>query len=296
MEYRMLGKDGLRVPALAFGTGTFGGVGRMFRAWGATDAQEARRLVDIGLDAGLTLFDTADNYSDGLAEEVLGDAIAHRKNDVLVATKTSLPISDVDAGGSSRQRLHSAVDASLKRLKRDHLDLLQLHARDAHTPVEETLAGLDDLLRAGKVRHVGVSNFAGWELMKSLDAAKRLGFPRYCAHQVYYSLIGRDYEWELMPLGIDQGVGAIVWSPLGWGRLTGKIRRGMPLPTSSRLNDCWRCAAGRRRTTLSCRRCAAASGGRDRPQRSTDRYQLAVAPSLSKHGRDRSSQRGAVAR
>lgn len=237
MEYRTLGRDGPAIPALTFGTGTFGGAGRMFRAWGTTDADEARRLVDICLEAGLNLFDTADNYSDGLAETVLGEAIAHRRQEVMIATKTTLPFGEDQAGGSSRERLQRAVDGSLRRLGVDHIDLLQLHARDAHAPIEDTLAGLDDLIRAGKVRHVGVSNFAGWELMKSLAVAERLGLPRYCAHQVYYSLIGRDYEWELMPLALDQGLGAVVWSPLGWGRLTGKLRRGQPLPGGSRLHE-----------------------------------------------------------
>jgi aryl-alcohol dehydrogenase-like predicted oxidoreductase len=237
MEYRLLGRSGLKVPALTFGTGTFGGIGRMFRAWGATDATAARRLIDICLDAGLDFFDTADNYSEGLAEQVLGEAIAHRRQDVRIATKTTLPFADDKMGGSSRARLHRAVDASLRRLKLDRIELLQLHARDAHTPDEETLGALDELIRAGKVGHIGVSNFAGWELMKALAIADRMKLTRYAAHQVYYSLIGRDYEWELMPLALDQGVSAMVWSPLGWGRLTGKLKRGAPLPSGSRLND-----------------------------------------------------------
>jgi aryl-alcohol dehydrogenase-like predicted oxidoreductase len=238
MEYRNLGASGLKVPALSFGAATFGGRGPLFSAWGRTDAAEARRLVDICLEAGANLFDTADVYSDGVSEEVLGAAIKGRRDQVLISTKTSLPLGEgpYDAG-SSLQRLPRAVEASLKRLGTDHVDLLQLHAFDAATPVEETLYALDLLVRAGKVRYVGVSNFAGWELMKSLAAAERGGRPRYVAHQVYYSLAGRDYEWELMPLGLDQGVGALVWSPLGWGRLTGKIRRDLPLPEQSRLHD-----------------------------------------------------------
>ncbi|MGW4242683.1 aldo/keto reductase [Nocardia sp. NPDC004722] len=237
MEYRRLGASGLLVPALSFGAGTFGGRGELFSAWGDTDARQARRLVDISLDAGVTLFDTADVYSDGASEEVLGEAIRGRRDRLLLSTKAGLPTgpSPVDAG-SGRARLISAVEGSLRRLGTDHIDLFQLHAFDAGTPVEEVLSALDQLVRSGKIRYVGASNFAGWQLMKSLAAADKHGFPRYVAHQVYYSLVGRDYEWELMPLGLDQGVGAVVWSPLGWGRLTGKIRRGQPLPAGSRLH------------------------------------------------------------
>ncbi|MBL1075639.1 aldo/keto reductase [Nocardia sp. 2] len=237
MEYRRLGASGLLVPALSFGAGTFGGRGELFSAWGDTDAQQARRLVDISLDAGVTLFDTADVYSDGASEEVLGEAIRGRRDRLLISTKAGLPTGPgaYDAG-TGRARLVTAVEGSLRRLGIDHIDLFQLHAFDAGTPVEETLAALDDLVRGGKIRYIGASNFAGWQLMKSLAASDKNGFPRYVAHQVYYSLVGRDYEWELMPLGVDQGVGAVVWSPLGWGRLTGKIRRGQPLPEGSRLH------------------------------------------------------------
>ncbi|OAA29560.1 putative oxidoreductase, aryl-alcohol dehydrogenase like protein [Frankia sp. EI5c] len=238
MEYRRLGASGLRVPALSFGGGTLGGRGPLFGAWGNTDAGEARRLVDICLDAGVTMFDTADVYSDGESEKVLGEAIRGRRDQVILSTKTSLPVGDgPNDAGSSRARLLAACDAALRRLGTEYLDLFQLHAFDAGTPVEEVMSTLDDLVRAGKVRYVGVSNFAGWQLMKSLAAADRHGWPRHVAHQVYYSLIGRDYEWELMPLGLDQGVGALVWSPLGWGRLTGRIRRGQPLPPASRLHQ-----------------------------------------------------------
>lgn len=237
MEYRRLGASGLRVPALSFGAGTFGGRGELFSAWGDTDAREARDLVDIALDAGVTLFDTADVYSDGASEEILGKAIEGRRDRVLLSTKASLPTGPgPDESGSGRARLIGAVETSLRRMNVDHIDLFQLHAFDADTPVEEVLAALDDLVRAGKIRYLGASNFAGWQLMKSLAAADRHGLTRYVAHQVYYSLVGRDYEWELMPLGADQGVGAVVWSPLGWGRLTGKIRRGQPLPAGSRLH------------------------------------------------------------
>ncbi|AYF78790.1 aldo/keto reductase [Nocardia yunnanensis] len=238
MEYRRLGNSGLLVPALSFGAGTFGGRGDLFSAWGDTDARQARRLVDISLDAGVTLFDTADVYSDGASEEVLGEAIRGRRDRLLLSTKASLPTGPgPNDAGSGRARLISAVEGSLRRLGADHLDLFQLHAFDAGTPVEEVLAALDELVRAGKIRYVGASNFAGWQLMKSLAAADEHGFPRYVAHQVYYSLVGRDYEYELMPVGLDQGVGAVVWSPLGWGRLTGKIRRGRPLPAGSRLHQ-----------------------------------------------------------
>ena len=238
MEYRRLGASGLKVSTLSFGTGTFAGQGPLFGAWGNTDVAEARRLVDICLDAGVTMFDTADVYSNGASEEVLGQALRGRRDQVIVSTKTSLPMGDgpYDAG-SSRSRLIAACEAALRRLGTDYIDLFQLHAFDAGTPVEEVLSTLDGLVRAGKVRYVGVSNFSGWQLMKSLAIADRHGWSRHAANQVYYSLVGRDYEWELMPLALDQGVGAIVWSPLGWGRLTGKVRREEPLPAQSRLHD-----------------------------------------------------------
>ncbi len=237
MEYRHLGASGFTVPVLSFGAGTFGGKGPLFSAWGNTDASEARRLVDICLDAGLTMFDTADVYSGGESEKILGEAIKGRRQDVIISTKATFRFSNKpNEVGSSRFHLIANCEAALKRLGTDYIDLFQLHGFDAKTPVEETLSTLDDLVRAGKIRYVGVSNFSGWHLMKSLAVADRYGYPRYVANQTYYSLIGRDYEWELMPLGLDQGVGAVVWSPLGWGRLTGKIRRGQPLPTQSRLH------------------------------------------------------------
>lgn len=238
MEYRRLGRSGLKVPALSFGAGTFGGSGPLFGNWGTTDAKEARRLVDICLEAGVSFFDTADVYSNGASEEVLGEAIKGRRNDVLISTKASLPLGDgPHDSGSSRSRLIRAIDNALTRLGVDHIDLFQLHAFDAATPIEEVLSTLDDLVKSGKLRYVGVSNFSGWQVMKSLGAAEKHGYPRYVANQVYYSLVGRDYEWELMPLGLDQGLGALVWSPLGWGRLTGKIRRGQKLPKESRLHE-----------------------------------------------------------
>jgi len=238
MEYRRLGRSGLHVPALSFGTGTFGGSGPLFGAWGDTGVDQARRMVDIALDAGMTLFDTADVYSDGASEEVLGAALKGRRDRALISTKAGLPLGEnANEAGASRFHLIRAVEAALRRLGTDHVDLFQLHAFDAGTPVEETLSALDDLVRAGKIRYVGASNYAGWQLMKTLDAAERHGWPRFAAHQVYYSLVGRDYEWDLMPLAIDQGLGALAWSPLGWGRLTGKIRRGHPLPGESRLHE-----------------------------------------------------------
>ncbi|MBR0646932.1 aldo/keto reductase [Plastoroseomonas hellenica] len=237
MEYRRLGASGFKVPALSFGTGTFGGVGRL-APWGATQVEEARRLIDICLDAGLTLFDTADIYSGGAAESVLGEAIKGRRDKLLISTKATFRNGEgPNDVGSSRFALIRAVEAALTRLHTDHIDLFQLHGYDAQTPPEEVLQTLDQLIRQGKIRYIGVSNYSGWHLMKALGVADRHGFPRYVAHQAYYSLVGRDFEWELMPLGIDQGVGTVVWSPLGWGRLTGKLRRGQPLPAQSRLHE-----------------------------------------------------------
>ena len=237
MEYRRLGASGFSVPALSYGCGTFGGKGDFFKEWGTTDDSGARRLVDICLEAGVSMFDTADVYSAGESERILGTAIKGRREKVIVSTKATFRAgADANDVGSSRYHLIAACEAALKRLDTDYIDLFQLHGFDAATPVEETLSALDDLVRAGKIRYLGVSNFSGWHLMKSLGVADRYGYSRYVANQTYYSLVGRDYEWELMPLGLDQGVGAVVWSPLGWGRLTGKIRRGAPLPEVSRLH------------------------------------------------------------
>jgi aryl-alcohol dehydrogenase-like predicted oxidoreductase len=237
MEYRLLGASGFRVPVLTLGTGTFGGGNEFFKAWGASDVKEASRLIDVCLEAGVNMFDSADRYSGGMAEEILGQAVKGRRDSVLISTKgtfrTGQGANDV---GSSRHYLLRAVEASLRRLGTDYIDLYQLHGFDAQTPVEETLQVLDDLVRAGKIRYIGASNFSGWHLMKSLAYSDKHGLARYVAHQAYYSLVGRDYEWELMPLAIDQKVSAVVWSPLGWGRLTGKIRRGEPKPAVSRLN------------------------------------------------------------
>lgn len=238
MEFRRLGASGLRVPALSFGTATFGGGNDFFKAWGSTDAGGAGRLIDVCLDHGVAMFDSADVYSDGLAETILGEAIRGKRDRLLISTKVTFPTGDgPNDFGSSRQHLVAAVEASLKRLGVDHIDLLELHGQDYNTPVEETLATLDQLVREGKIRYIGGSNFSGWHLMKSLAASDRYGYPRHVAHQVYYSLLNRDYEWELMPLGADQGVGAVIWSPLGWGKLTGKIRRDRPAEPGTRAYD-----------------------------------------------------------
>jgi aryl-alcohol dehydrogenase-like predicted oxidoreductase len=238
MEYRSLGHSGLKVPVLSFGTGTLGGGNAFFRAWGEIDVAEAKRVVGVCLDAGVNLFDTADVYSDGLSEEILGKAIEGKRNDVLISTKTTFRLgtgpNDV---GSSRYHILKSCEASLRRLGTDYIDIYHMHGFDAQTPVDETLDALNTLVHSGKVRSIACSNFSGWHLMKSLATSERYGWARYVGHQVYYSLIGREYEWELMPLGLDQNVGALVWSPLGWGRLTGRIRRNTPLPAQSRLHQ-----------------------------------------------------------
>ena len=238
MEYRQLGGSGFKVPVLSLGTGTFGGKGTFFEGFGNSDVHEATRMVDTCLEAGLNMFDSADVYSAGLAEEILGKAIHGRRDKVIISTKATFTMgqgpNDV---GSSRYHLIKSVDNSLRRLGTDYIDLFQLHGFDAITPVEETLSTLDNLVQAGKIRYIGCSNFSGWHIMKSLAHSDRFNLARYVAHQAYYSLVGRDYEWELMPLAVDQKVGTVVWSPLGWGRLTGKIRRGQPLPEGSRLQN-----------------------------------------------------------
>jgi len=223
MEFRLLGRSGLKVPALSFGTGTFGGGTEFFRAWGSSDVAEATRLVDICMEAGVNLFDTADVYSAGLSEEILGKAIAGRRHDVLISTKTSFRLGNGPNDiGSSRHHLITACEASLWRLGTDYIDIYHLHGFDALTPVEEALSTLNHLVESGKVRYIACSNFSGWHLMKSLDVSQRYGWSRYVGHQVYYSLVGREYEWELMPLALDQGIGALVWSPLGLGTPHGK--------------------------------------------------------------------------
>lgn len=235
MEYRQLGGSGLKVPVLSFGTATFGGGTDFFRAWGRSGVAEASRLIDICLEAGVTLFDTADVYSDGLSEEILGQALTGRRDKVLLSTKATFRLGEgPNEAGSSRHHLLQSCEASLRRLKTDYIDIYTLHGFDALTPVEEALRTLDDLVRSGKVRYIACSNFSGWHLMKSLAVSEKYGWARYVAHQAYYSLIGREYEWELMPLALDQKVGTVVWSPLAGGYLTGKVRRNQPAPAGSR--------------------------------------------------------------
>jgi len=236
VESRQLGGSGLKVPVLGFGTATFGGGNEFFRAWGSSDVTEARRLIDMCLEAGVTLLDTADVYSTGLSEEILGKAIADRRDKIILSTKATFRMNEgPNDVGSSRYHLLRACEASLRRLNTDYIDIYTMHGFDATTPVEETLRTLDTLVQSGKVRYIACSNFSGWHLMKSLAISDRYGWTRYVAHQAYYSLVGREFEWELMPLALDQKVGTIVWSPLAQGRLTGKMRRGQAVPTGTRL-------------------------------------------------------------
>lgn len=238
MEFRQFGAAGLRVPALSFGTATFGGGSDFYRAWGSTDVHEATRLVDICLGAGVSFFDTANSYSTGRAEEILGAAIAGRRQSVLLATKASFPMgTGPNAIGSSRHFLIRACEDSLRRLGTDHVDVYYMHGFDAMTPVEETLRALDDLVTSGKICYIGCSNFSGWHVMKSLSISERYGWAKYVVHQAYYSLAARDYEWELMPLALDQKIGTVVWSPLAGGALSGKIRRGQPVPPGTRSSQ-----------------------------------------------------------
>ena len=238
MEFRQLGRSGLRVPVLAFGTATFGGGNDFYRAWGSTDVAEAKRLVDLCLDAGVSFFDTANSYSTGMAEEILGAAIAGRRQDIILASKATFPMGPgPNDAGSSRHFLRRACEDSLRRLRTDHIDVYYMHGFDENTPVEETLKALDALVTSGKVTYVACSNFSGWQLMKSLAISDRYGWAPYVAHQAYYSLVAREYEWELMPLAIDQGVGTVVWSPLAGGALAGKVRRGQPIPDGSRVSQ-----------------------------------------------------------
>jgi aryl-alcohol dehydrogenase-like predicted oxidoreductase len=238
MEFRQLGRSGLRVPILAFGTATFGGANDFYRAWGSTDVAEAKRLVDLCLDAGVSFFDTANSYSTGMAEEILGAAIAGRRQDIILASKATFPMGPgPNDAGSSRHFLRRACEDSLRRLRTDHIDVYYMHGFDENTPVEETLKALDALVTSGKVTYVACSNFSGWQLMKSLAISDRYGWAPYVAHQAYYSLVAREYEWELMPLAIDQGVGTVAWSPLAGGALAGKVRRGQPIPDGSRVSQ-----------------------------------------------------------
>ncbi|BAV08654.1 Predicted oxidoreductase [Filimonas lacunae] len=236
MEYRQLGASGLEVPVLSFGTATFGGNGEFFKAWGATQVEEATRLVNLCMDAGVNFFDTADIYSDGLSEEILGKALKGIRDKVLISTKATFTFGQgPNNQGSSRYHLVRQIEGSLKRLGTDYIDVYHMHGFDGNTPVEETLRTLDDLVASGKVRYIACSNFSGWHLMKSLAVSEKYGWNRYVAHQVYYSLANREYEWELMPLGLDQKVGSIIWSPLAAGRLGGRYGRNKPVPKDTRV-------------------------------------------------------------
>jgi aryl-alcohol dehydrogenase-like predicted oxidoreductase len=230
MEYRQLGNAGLRVPVLSLGTGTFGGTNDFFKKWGETDVSEATRLIDICLERGVNFFDTANVYSFGASEQILGAALKGKRSEALISTKAGFTMgSNTNDTGASRFHLIREVEASLKRLGTDYVDVYFIHAFDPLTPVEETLAALDHLVSSGKVRFIGCSNFTAWQVMKSLATSEKYGLAKYIVYQGYYSLIGREYEWELMPMAKDQNIGLMVWSALGWGRLTGKIRQGQPL-------------------------------------------------------------------
>jgi aryl-alcohol dehydrogenase-like predicted oxidoreductase len=236
MEFRQLGATGLKVPVLSFGTGTFGGGGDFFKAWGNTQVEEATRMVSRCLNAGLNLFDTANVYSQGLSEEILGKAIVGLRDEIILSTKATFKMGEgPNDYGSSRFHLIKACEDSLRRLRTDYIDIYHMHGFDGNTPVEETLSTLNDLVQSGKVRYIACSNFSGWHLMKSLAVSEKYGWARYVAHQAHYSLISRELEWELMPLGIDQNVGTLVWSPLNAGRLGGKYRRNQPIPPDGRI-------------------------------------------------------------
>ena len=235
MEYRKIKGAGISVPALSFGTATFGGDGEFFKAWGSTDVKEARRLIDLCMDNGVNLFDTANMYSNGQSEEILGAAIEGKRDKMLISTKSTFRMGkDINDVGSSRFAIIRAVEDSLRRLKTDYIDLYTMHGFDATTPVEETLSALNNLVTSGKIRYIGCSNFSGWQLMKSLSVSEKHGWSKYVAHQVYYSLAGRDFEQELQPLGLDQEVSSFVWSPLAGGALSGKITRDRPPVKGSR--------------------------------------------------------------
>jgi aryl-alcohol dehydrogenase-like predicted oxidoreductase len=239
MEYRPLGRSGLRISALTLGTMTFGGLGK-FQSVGTTEVEGARRQIDMCIDAGVNLIDTADVYSDGRAEEIVGEALRHRRDSVLIATKVRFAMgASPNMGGLSRHHIIEGCEASLRRLRTDHIDLYQVHEWDGQTPLEETLGALEHLLDSGKVRYVGASNYAGWQLMKALGIAERDRLPRFVSQQIYYSLQERSAEYELIPLALDQGLGTLVWSPLAGGLLSGKYRRGVPGPAGSRHVSDW---------------------------------------------------------
>jgi aryl-alcohol dehydrogenase-like predicted oxidoreductase len=221
------------------GTMTFGGRGN-FADVGTTDVDEARRQVDMCLDAGINLIDTADVYSGGLAEEILGQVLHGRRDEVLVASKVRMPMGPgPNDAGLSRQHIITGCEASLRRLGTDHIDLYQVHEWDGQTPLEETLQALDLLVQSGKVRYVGASNYASWQLMKALGTADRTGLPRFVSQQIYYSPQAREAEYELIPLAVDQGLGVLVWSPLAGGLLSGKYRRDQEAPAGSRQLTDW---------------------------------------------------------
>jgi len=239
MEYRQLGRSGLRISPLTLGTMTFGGRGQ-FASVGATDVDGARRQIELAVDAGVNLIDTADVYSGGAAEEIVGQALGSRRDEVLLATKARFPMGKgPNDAGLSRHHLIRACEASLRRLQTDHIDLYQVHEWDGETPLEETLEALDHLVRSGKVRYVGCSNFAGWQVMKALGIAERAGLPRFMSQQIYLSLQERSAEYEIVPSAIDQGLGLLVWSPLAGGLLSGKYRRGENAPPGSRHATDW---------------------------------------------------------
>jgi len=239
MEYRTLGRSGLRVSTLTLGTMTFGGRGK-FADVGTTQLDEARRLVKIAVEAGVNLVDTADVYSDGRSEEIVGEVLADYGDDLLVATKVRFPMGPgPNDGGLSRHHILRSAEHSLRRLQRDHIDLYQVHEWDGVTPIEETLDALDTLVHQGKVRYVGCSNYAGWQLMKALGTADRHGWQRFVSQQIYYSLLGREAEQELVPAALDQGLGILVWSPLAGGLLSGKYRRGETGPEGARHTTEW---------------------------------------------------------
>ncbi len=237
MEYRLLGASGLEVSALSFGTMTLGGEGR-FAAMGNVQVEEAQRQIEICVEAGVNLFDTADIYSFGKSEEVLGKALGGRRKDVVLATKGYNRLGPgTNRAGTSRKHLIEACEDSLRRLGTDYIDLYQVHTFDSMTPLEETLATFDDLIRSGKVRYAGCSNYGGWQLMKALSISDRLGIARYISQQINYSLLARDAEHDLVRVGMDQKVGIMVWSPLQFGLLSGKFRKGAAKPAESRLNS-----------------------------------------------------------
>ncbi|HIQ35640.1 MULTISPECIES: aldo/keto reductase [Acinetobacter] len=238
MKYHLLGNSGLQVSELGFGAGTLGGKGQIFSAWGQANQAEANQMIQLCLDAGINYFDTADVYSDGESERMLGKALAKERHKNIISTKVGIRSSDhLNDVGFSRNYLKYAVEQSLNRLGTDYIDVLQLHQFDSFTSLHQLMKTLDELVRSGKVRYIGVSNFSGWQLMKAQAIADQYGYEKFVVNQVYYSLIGRDYEWELMPLNDDQQISAVVWSPLGWGRLTGKFDRENPIPCESRLHD-----------------------------------------------------------